>query len=556
MSNVGVRLIQLEIDLFMERLIKEPFDKHTSFFQLLDQKNKFYIDYVNSIIKERGYEIFECLGTENIYTFLDNIEMYYKDKYYTLKYLYNYKDANENLVFKDTLKLLFGGNDNWHKNTFIFSDIWDNENVFDIIEFISITSDTEDFNTPYYNMHMNNLLFIYRDGYEVNIHHRKFRQTENKSLYDSLLNLILNLALIEQDKKNEKKKYHRDYIITIIYLATKYCFYELTTNMEEAVDLIINTRAVSLNYIYIFHYPGFYELFHIVFWYVLNGIIYYDDDNDPIQIDDCFDIYKSFTRMVEFGASLGRKFVVPPYLKSLKYISRDMSKEGGYGTKRRKYRILKIKEREDDLINPKKQILEIGIKLEDEIMEARILLQEIFGILFLKTENVFEITQGEKVEITQGENVEIIQGEKVEYYTFTPWYDQSEREREPCLRLFENINPRLEKMFINGTLDTTPFIKSVRLFNELYTILYIFPFIIESKKTPNIEWDLKKQFKMLIFTSIKERKIFEQMINNKKFKEEMTDKKLNSFKRWSNRKFSPIIVPEGAINWNEGIIIH
>jgi len=521
------------IDFFFERLQNEPFNKNEIINGFLEDRDPIHIEYVNTtILKERGYEIFECWGTKNVYTFLDNIEIYYKDKYYTLRYLYNYKDNNEKLVFRETLKLLFGGNDNWHKNTFIFAAIWDDENAFDILEFIRIsdTPNPEDFDKTYYSMHINNLLFIDRDGYKVVDRNIVYREIEDRSLYDSLINLILNLSITVKSMK-----YHRDYLITLIYLATKHCFKKLSTTMEEVVDLIVDMDKFN------FKIGNFYELFHIVFWYVLNGITFYDDDNLEIRVDDWFAIYKSFTRLVEFGASLGRKFVVPPYLKSLKYTSSDLSIGGQYGAKRRKYMFLNIQEKKDDFINPKRQILEVCIKLEyedgDGMREARILLQEIFGILFLKTETISEITLGERVE----------------YYTFHPWFDQDEPEE--CLELFEDINPRLEKMFLAGTLDPSPFIKGIRLFNELYTLLYIFPFIIEKKKTPDVEWDLKKEFEMLIFTSLKERKMFEKAIDDKKFKEEMTEEKLNSFKRWPDRKFSPIVIPRGAINWDERVFM-
>jgi len=535
-----------------ERLKNNPFNKHVIFYDILKGNNTYEIRYVNELIKGIGYEIFESWGTENIYTFLDNIYIYHYDKYHTLKYLYNYTDDDGNTPFKQTLQNLFNVNEDQtillekltkykqklkttevkiqrrlygklkdemvnlkldvkdikeeikriHRKldkfpshlTNISGDIlinFDEKVEFEYLPIIKVNTFGIDYS--YTGMLGRPISFFLKNVVEPKVHVHEMDE------YFGIGDLIRVYKFLEPFMNIKR---HRDYILTTMFIFTGY-YIESKEDYEMGnfiTDLKHRSNIESSDN----------EFFQIIFYVLYHNQIW------P-QIDINVDI-----ELVEYAAGLKskRKFLVPPYLQSLQYNNEH------YIPTEKRLSIGTIKEKDDDYIDPNKVLLKVGLLNYD--YKKKVLLQSIFSSLFIKTDYVLRKQKRDLINYY--------------YYEHKPLFE-SEDEQMELLEKFKTMNPKLEDMFIKGNLDPAPFISGIRLFNELYTIKYIFKFIVENPKGGVFFRELDEHLEMLIFTSKTERDTFTLNFKDAFITNKMTRDELDQYKKWPVRTFVPIILP-------------
>jgi len=507
--------------LFLKILKENPYNKLKVFHRFLEKKNKTMIIEVKNVIENYGYEIFESWGTEDIYQFLDNIECYHNDKYYTLKYLYEYDDGDQ---FGDLLRDLF-----MHPK---HKTIWDSDwNVYYPQKELELAREKYYAYNTFISHSMrsvvgNSLGGIVNFG-EMNEEEETFKIeyfTRDESVKDVDYNWksfqsIIKLINFLKDFVNVKQ--HRDYLITIIYL---YTFTQMGYMINDHEEILTELKNIDKS---LFGDKDFYELFKIVFWVFYKGVDAGYSSNNYV-----FDKYIHELNAVEFGASLfeytNQSFLVPSYLTGSQVKFHSLCKEVS---------IMKIKVRDHDFIDPNKVLIKIGLNVSLD-KRIKILLQGIFGFYFVRSKTVLKLERSKSKDL---------------YYEIDYWGKDQEHVEE-LKKLFKTINPRLEKMFKEGSLNPKPFIPGIRLFNELYTIVEILPMVAKHNKTKLKYFDrkLEEHFKMLIFTTQEERDEFQLNFRNRFID---TQEDLNKkYKRWPNRSFKPIIIPERNL-WYDRITI-
>jgi len=491
------KVSDIPFDVTYYKILREnhKFSKHNFFYNLLKDGDEENINIVKKIIYVNGYKIFETLGTDDPFIFWGNMDIYFEDKTRALQYLWNYGER----VFQELLKEKFGYVDvEEHRTFYMYSS---NGVIKEWMINIGFTTD-----------HIS--IFKLKPPADSKIIYKDREDKKNNFEYQyprKNINLSKLIPIIH-GLNESKLKHQRDYRLYLMYIFTKHFIHDLRRYARVARnDIYFIFVLIQKNIISFEKNNEFYILLDAIFY------IYYLRENKRSidTFDELFNIFDEYELRVEFiermtnvYKAIGRneKVKIPEPLNELKY-----------ELKFNEYAILEMTEKKNDFIDPNRSLVRIGLKtllknyVRYNININRPFLQEIFGIIFFSSKR---------------RNWRI----KSKGIAFT--FNITERMKTQFIEVFRKINPKLEKMFIEGTLDTKAFIPGIRLFNELYTVLKIFPWIIENKNETDFLYDLDKHLKMLIFTSQEERDIFKSNFidDNNNFMD-MTQEKLNTYKK-------------------------
>jgi len=503
--NIEEFVSRLPLDVTYYQILREnhKFSKYELFYNLLTSEDDENIEIVKWLIKGHAYEIFETLGTEDPFTFWGNMDIYFKDKSRALDYLWNYG----NKTFQELLKEKFSYCYTKELRTFVIY----NPGSF---HFRGIGFNKDYTYSPLYKP----------EKYEIIYKDRKtsFNNFEYDYITDNIKMSHLIPIIVNLNKKEIVNQ--RDYRLYIIYKFTSlfiYKFlnksivvfghetiYQIFTFIENNLESFKNNNELYILLDVIFYI--YYHRGHRTEVFPTEMGDYYIE-----RIDDIYRYKVEFIeRMTKVYKAIGidEKLKVPEPLKELKY---EM--------KFNNYQVLEIKENNNEFIDPNKTLFKFAIYLYELTKRFKFyyfkdhpFLHEIFGKLFIKINHRRRWVSYSK---------------KREYVRFNLLITEEKHQQD--IDLFKEINPRLEKMFIEGTLDTRAFIPGIRLFNELYTILKIFPWIIENKKETKKDFliGIDKHLKMLIFTNQQERDTFEYSFKNNKNFMNMTQEILNTYKK-------------------------
>jgi len=571
---------QLKGNLFVERLKNDPFNKHVIFYGFLKGKGADEIEIVQKLLdSDFIYKIFSYDTKDETFNFLDNIIPYFYDKEATLNYLSNYKDEHGSTPFTKIIK------GKYSEYMYILEDMVHEKlrlkkKIHDLTYTEYLQSRNPDFEeierridkqeaklkeledvkkTKDIIMKLESKTLPPFYVYESII----FYTPQNTIVYDVGLNTIEydenDIFLVTLIEKGKVKRFPFKKIeggeTNPIHLKNSILFeltvflnfgnglnidiklallYQFTNKFFSSFEVKTNIILFLNNHKERFKEKQYYILFEVVFYSIYKiqkgflGLLVTEKYTIDVEfLEWASDFHKETNR---------KKFKVPLAFNSLQYST-------NYLPLQYRYTIIEFKEKNDEYIDPSKvlaikgfrivkgyKVTEEGgkvtkgkfsqlkkqIKAIPKIPEKNMIQEIIKYCLFLRTKTTFYLSStlypsiGIYIKPNTpfiNLNIEVIKG------------------------FLENINPRLEKMFIYGGLDPTPFIPGIRIFNELYTIKYIFPSIIKKTQTKSHvkDVDLVDEFKMLIFTSEKERvehiKIFMNSFRS------MKQERLNTYKK-------------------------
>ena len=475
--------IELSYDVIYNIIIENhKFSKYSFFYNLLNPykneiiKREYIVKHLIRVISLYGKNIFEIIGTEDPYTFWGNMEIYFEDKVKTLNYLWEYSND-----FKPILLKLFG-----KKQTFFTKKTFESQTSsrFCMVNKIGFFADLV------YPPATLNLDLTYKMGVV-------FKIKTGNLLVDLPQGVISSLSTL---KRISQFITAIDYEMFLIYEYIKYlikAFRSYPGVYNNTIKFLLKiSKFQDLENHRDFIYLVMDATFYIFYVEIFHNFLVFD-----FEIFHNFLVFDVIKKMIELYKQVGRneKLKIPEPLKTLKYHLKFKS-----------YRVLEIREDCNQFVDPKRVLTMIGTRTRPGVKKADfryLLFHHIFGLLFLESSL-------KRWKIPSFPNVKF--GLNIQFQL-----------KQALIISFKEINPRLEKMLVEGSLDPKVFLSPIRLFNELYTISYIFPYIVENKNEVDFLNVLDQHFKMLIFINPQERNIFEQ--NIKSMIQEIDQERLNTY---------------------------